>query len=303
MRWTARLSLAGLGLAFLALMVIAWVSLSRGEGAYDFSFASFKGTCATANQSSASFSLWNGRILLNGSVVTPHPCYSLDAELQVEEMPNASQPRQLVVRIIPRQRDTTCVMCSGEVRYGGAIGPLPPGLYNVSVLYEGETIARQVVERQTPELVRVGDEDLDSYLASCIPDFPHKRGIYLCDNRVFIYAALVPSIYQDFCQDYCFENYRLELPSTVDYPQNISVEIIKGLCSGSYLTLCSGNDLLEPLVSMYIPPDLLHFAIHFEIVRLDPGVYNVSVLWKLEWDQSQEVIIEGKRQKQVVIAQ
>ena len=133
----------------ILVLVVGVIQCGAEEGAEppQLTFQSLNGSCA-GNASTANISLWNGKVVLNGSVITPNPCHDLEAELEYIKPSNASQPKQITVSIAAVSNlapGQACIQCIGAVPFTGEIGPLDYGEYDVSIAYDGEAVARQKV--------------------------------------------------------------------------------------------------------------------------------------------------------------
>lgn len=113
-----------------------------GCGAAELTFHSLNGSCAAVNESTATISVEGDRVLLSGGAITSTPCHDLEAELALSSDDGCT----LMVEITAHEQLGACIQCIGEVPFTGEIGPLDPGEYDVSIVYEGSTIAQQRVE-------------------------------------------------------------------------------------------------------------------------------------------------------------
>lgn len=242
--------------ALVAVLVLAVGVIQCGaeEGAEppEMTFQSLNGSCAAGMASTVNISLWNGKAVLNGSVITPDPCHDLEAELDYTTPAEASQPKQITVSIAAASNlepGQACVECIGAVPFTGEIGPLDYGEYNVSIAYGGEIIAQRLIERRVPKLKRAIPDEYTSEILL-------ENGVHVIDNRVFVCVEVTLVNSCEYIDDI-----RLEVPANTSYPQNLVFKILIGAEVGSScLQVVSKSGFMG------------------EISQLDPGVYNISIV-------------------------
>jgi len=94
--------------------------------------------CASEEEPSVSISGEQGKISFSGNVITPNPCYELNAKLK-----RAAGTLTIVITAKPEKGP--CVDCIGSVEYSGEIKDLKPGTYTVEMIYDGEQVALEEV--------------------------------------------------------------------------------------------------------------------------------------------------------------
>ncbi len=131
-------------LAGICVMLLgAMACVAEQEEIPGLGFTSQNGSCAQAEESSASISIAGNRVTFTGSAITPDPCHRLDAGLDHTSFPNSSQPDRLTVDIVALPGDQPCIQCIGEVPFSGEVGPLGSGEYEVSIVYDGDLLAQE----------------------------------------------------------------------------------------------------------------------------------------------------------------
>jgi len=116
-----------------------------GGSSPELAFLSLGGSCATAEESEATISLRGDRVFFSGSVIAPTPCHELMAELR--SLITLIYPPSIIVDITLYGRPgAICIQCIAEIPFRGEIRNLSPGEYEVSIVYQGRTIAQQRVE-------------------------------------------------------------------------------------------------------------------------------------------------------------
>lgn len=121
------------------------LKLASIHRAPELTFHSLDGICAAEEGSTATISLWDDKVFFSGSVIAATPCHELEAELVIPS--NIIYPQGIIVDITAHASpDTSCIQCIGELFFTGEISPLDPGKYDVSILYQGSTIAQQSIE-------------------------------------------------------------------------------------------------------------------------------------------------------------
>lgn len=102
--------------------------------------------CASAEEG-AVIQGGEGKIALSGTMGTPNPCYSLQAELMTMRCePGARCSNTYEVAIASEPQEGYCIECLGSVSYRGEIHGLKPGLYSIMVTHDGRPIAAAQVE-------------------------------------------------------------------------------------------------------------------------------------------------------------
>lgn len=91
-------------------------------------FQQLGSSCASTQESLVESSGERRFISFEGNVITPNPCYNLNARL-------AAQNRKLTVVIMAEQEPGPCDLCIGNVRFSGKIINLKPGLYEVEFIF------------------------------------------------------------------------------------------------------------------------------------------------------------------------
>ena len=245
-------------LLFLAIGIIECGAMEEA-GLPGMNFYSQNGSCAGGNTSIANISLWNGKVMFNGSVTTANPCYDLKAEMDYTVYSGNGHQNEITVTIDAISGLETgggCIECIGEVLFSGEIGPLDYGEYNVSIVYEKGTVAQQLIERRVPEFV-------DGIPEECYVVIKPVNGVYLCGNRVMVWAEVLLSSSCAYIQDV-----ELTAPSGKGYPQAISLEITTASRPGACMQVVS------------------QAGVQGEIRNLDPGEYEISVVWKWRTSES-----------------
>ena len=109
-------------------------------------FDYYGGGCASRESSAQIFTCGN-EVLFSGLVVTPTPCYELRAELTtIITIPSQPIPTIMVNITAHERTGAICIECLGEVPFRGKVVHLNPGRYEVSIRYQGNTIAQEVVD-------------------------------------------------------------------------------------------------------------------------------------------------------------
>ncbi|MFQ5988258.1 MAG: hypothetical protein ACE5H6_05370 [Dehalococcoidia bacterium] len=119
--------------------------LYSGGNSPELAFISLGGSCTITGGPEATISLRGDRVFFSGSVIAPTPCHELKAELRSPI--TLIYPPMLIVDISAEEMPgTICIQCIGEIPFKGEIRNLDPGEYDVSIVYQGRTIAQQRVE-------------------------------------------------------------------------------------------------------------------------------------------------------------
>jgi hypothetical protein len=125
------------------LLLVITVTSCGGDDSVNLIFNQVPGDCATSNQSAATIQCDGGVLTFEGSVVTPNPCYYLRASLDFMDKSN------IIIAITadsPPGQGNYCVECVGEIAFSGEVSPVGSCSRNVSIVYNGVTIAEH--ERQ-----------------------------------------------------------------------------------------------------------------------------------------------------------
>lgn len=118
-----------------------WISQSSRTPELVFDYSS--GSCTAAEESVASIFPIKGEILFSGVVITPNPCYQLEAIMTTYP---SSTPRQIVVDISAQEKPRTiCLQCIGSIPFKGKLLHLDPGEYDIRLRYRGKNLAQQRV--------------------------------------------------------------------------------------------------------------------------------------------------------------
>lgn len=220
-------------------------------------FQSFNGSCTTNDDSTINVSLWNGNLTFNGSAITPNPCYDLIAEADLVSPSDLNNSCEITVNISAVSNlgeGEACIKCIGSVPFSGEFGPLEPGVYNVSFVYNGNVIAKQSIERHMPEF------GVSSTKWCCAEKNPFDRreepsaAICVCDGEVLTFA------YMGEASDSCTGLDAVLMPIyNGDYPQKIIVQLVSIGCEGPCMMVitplgCAGT-----------------------IQQLDPGEYDIQI--------------------------
>ncbi|MFQ5925587.1 MAG: hypothetical protein ACE5IE_06290 [Dehalococcoidia bacterium] len=136
----------------LLTLLLVLISLSAppgdlysGGNSPALAFLSLRGSCTITGGPEATISLRGARVFFSGSVIAPTPCHELRAELRSPI--TLIYPPSIMVDITLYQRPgTICIQCIGGIPFRGEIRNLDPGEYDVSIVYQGRTIAQQRVE-------------------------------------------------------------------------------------------------------------------------------------------------------------
>ena len=110
----------------------------------ELGFDYYPGRCTSHHGSQATIGTLGDMIVVNGEVVTPTPCYELEARLDI---PRAFvYPPTIVVDIISQAEPGVCIECLGEVPFQAKIANLVPAqAYDVIVQYKGDVISQKIV--------------------------------------------------------------------------------------------------------------------------------------------------------------
>lgn len=101
-------------------------------------FKQLESACASEEEPSVSISGEQGKISFSGDVITPNPCYRLNAKLKRAE-------GTLTIVITTEPEKGPCVDCIGSVEYSGKIKGIKPGIYTVKMIYDGKKVTTEEV--------------------------------------------------------------------------------------------------------------------------------------------------------------
>jgi len=100
--------------------------------------------CASAEEG-ASLQGGQGKVTLSGVIVTPTPCYDLQAELlSLRCGPAERCLKSYEVAITAKAQEGSCIECIGSIFYQGEIRGLAAGSYTIIITHDG----RPIVERR-----------------------------------------------------------------------------------------------------------------------------------------------------------
>jgi hypothetical protein len=127
-----------LAAAVFALVPVLFISCG-GDANVSLVFNQESANCAAVTQSLAAIQCNDGVITFEGSVLTSDPCYYLTAMVDTMDKSN------VVIRITAKSalfgEDAYCVECVGEIAFSGELSPAGSCSKNVSIIYNGATIA------------------------------------------------------------------------------------------------------------------------------------------------------------------
>ena len=106
-------------------------------------FDYYQGRCASERKSQAIIGNFDNTIVAYGLVITPTPCYELEAKLHIP--PTFAYPPTIIVDIIPREEPGYCIECLGEVPFRAKITGLAPGTYDVIIQCQDKVIGQERV--------------------------------------------------------------------------------------------------------------------------------------------------------------
>jgi len=106
-------------------------------------FNYYRGRCTSEQKSQAIIGSFANTIVAYGLVITPTPCYELEAR-DISAV-FSYYPLAIVVDITAKEKPGYCIECLGEVPFQAKIMGLAPGTYDVIVQYQGKVIGQERV--------------------------------------------------------------------------------------------------------------------------------------------------------------
>ena len=106
-------------------------------------FDSYRSRCASEQKSQAIIGTFGSTIVAYGVVITPTPCYELEAGLDIP--PTFAYPPTIIVDITSQEKPGLCIVCLGEVPFQAKIMGLAPGTYDVVIQYQDKVIGQERV--------------------------------------------------------------------------------------------------------------------------------------------------------------
>lgn len=123
----------------VSLLMLATVVSCGGDTGVNLIFNQGASNCSTVNQSAAVIQCNDSVLTFEGLALTSDPCYYLAAKLDVMDKSNIVIG--ITVTPVLLGEDVYCVECVGEIAFSGEVSPVGSCSKDVSIIYNGATIA------------------------------------------------------------------------------------------------------------------------------------------------------------------